>query len=238
MLNSNVFNSDQNLKNLRKKALKFKDLIITNLKDLKSEDFIDAQEFKFSKFKLLLNLKLNSNCVTDKISKREFNTSIILYKKIKIHIHYIFSFIEDEEYNAIIESLKSTGDQFFIINFIEVESITKETFSKIQEKDQISFVYSELKCYILNDLNLFDFKLLGENDKIISKSEQPPLSGEISFVFTDIVDSCKTWSNHYQAMKKIIFIYFKMIRSIGDFGYEVKTIGDAFFFVFKEIDLP
>jgi hypothetical protein len=216
--------------------MEIKEIIVKYLKDLSSESLKEVEGFEFEWLKLMILLKLRSmKNVTIDNSKRGYDSSFLLFKEKKIRLFFISSFIKEEKYNSILDSLKSTGDEFFVINFIEANLISNKTFLILKERDQICFVFSKLKCFLLNDSNSLDFK--GDFDQITSALQDPPLGKEITFVFTDIVNSCSLWIKNHNTMKRIISEYFKKIRFMGITGYEVKTIGDSIFFVFGDVKL-
>eukprot|EP01063_Lacrimia_lanifica_P002210 TRINITY_DN1114_c0_g1_i1.p1 TRINITY_DN1114_c0_g1~~TRINITY_DN1114_c0_g1_i1.p1 ORF type:complete len:833 (+),score=228.42 TRINITY_DN1114_c0_g1_i1:90-2588(+) len=61
-------------------------------------------------------------------------------------------------------------------------------------------------------------------------------SAHAAFVFTDIFNSTRLWNDAPVAMEEAIVLHHKLARGLLERyeGYEVKTIGDAFFAAFKD----
>jgi class 3 adenylate cyclase len=210
--------------------------ILQFLIDLQPNDFADTpQEYRFIKFQLLVCSRLRTKLNSDKTSKPEFQTSIFkLDENTSFHVHFINSIISEEEYKSRIQS----KEHCIFLNFVEAKSISINTLDKLSKrKNQETFILNEnsSKCFVLKNGPTKNCKFLGNKDEIVPALKEEPPFGKVTFVLTDIVGRCKIWNKDHFAMKKIISIYFEMIRSAAKDGYEVKTIGDACFFAFKDV---
>ena len=105
----------------------------------------------------------------------------------------------------------------------------------------ITETLKEYRSYIPKSvLNTLDqnHQMKGKEDCVMIALVNPPASGHVAIVFTDIQSSTMTWEGAPFEMKTALELHNDVIRkAAGEYdGYEVKTIGDAFMLAFADLD--
>ena len=133
--------------------------------------------------------------------------------------------------NRIAKPIHNLMDEMSRVAVMELENIDEPPLSVISEINSMQASFLVMVGH-LKALRAF----LPES--VLAAGIQEPPIGSIGIVFTDIVSSTLLWDRSPTAMDVCLGIHNSEIRIgiIKYSGYEVKTIGDAFFVAFADVE--